>query len=252
MAAPSLPLQKSRLFLLALCHFSVDTYATMLAPILPLIILKLDLSNASAGVLGTIVAMIGMSQPLMGLWADRMQRGHFVIAGVALAAVFTPLLGLAPNYPFTVLALALGGIGVAAFHPSSFALAGQLSGSRRAFGLALFIFGGTLALGMTPLWITRYAGAFGLGRLPWLSIPGLVLALIAARFVPTSTSRGPAQSLRALMDTLAPHRTVLLLITAIVALRSVTALSFGTFLAVFEHERGVPVAEAGGCPSACT
>lgn len=242
------PMQKARLFLLALCHFLVDTYATMLAPILPLVKIKLELNNAAAGMLGTIVALIGMSQPLLGMFADRMKRGHFVVVGMALAAVFTPLLGLAPNFPFTVLALALGGVGVAAFHPSSFAMAGELSGSRRAFGLALFIFGGTIALGVTPLWITRFAGTLGLNRLPWLTLPGLALALLASRIVPTMSPRGRHQDFRAMLRALSPQRNVLLLITGIVILRSITAISFSTFLAVFEHERGVAADEAGRLP----
>ena len=241
----SVPIQKSRLFLLAVGHFLIDTYATMLAPILPLIIIKLDLSNASAGVLGTIVALIGMAQPLMGMLADRHRRELFVVVGVALAAVFTPLLGLASSFPATVLALALGGIGTAAFHPASFAMAGDLSRSRRTFGLSLFIFGGTIALGITPLWITRFAGTYGLERLPWLTLPGLAMVLVLWRTVPANARRGRTQSFRAMLQALAPHRNVLLLITGIVILRSVTAISFGTFLAVLEHERGVRVEEAG-------
>lgn len=242
------PMQKTRLFMLTFCHFLVDTYATMLAPILPLIKIRLELTNAAAGVLGTIVALIGMSQPLLGMFADRMHRGHFVIVGVVLAAVFTPMLGLAPSFATTVLALALGGIGVAAFHPSSFAIAGDLSGTRRAFGLALFIFGGTMALGLTPLWITRFAGTLGLRQLPWLTVPGLVIALAMIRTFPDESPHRRTQSFRGMLQVLAPHRNTLLLITGIVTLRSITSISFSTFLAVLEYERGVDASEAGRIP----
>ncbi len=242
------PMQKARLFMLTCCHFLVDTYATMLAPILPLIKIKLELTNAAAGVLGTIVALIGMSQPLLGMFADRRHRGHFVIVGLVLAAVFTPMLGLAPSFATTVLALALGGIGVAAFHPSSFAIAGDLSGPRRAFGLALFIFGGTIALGLTPLWITRFAGTLGLRQLPWLTVPGLVVALAMTRMVPDESPHRRTQNFRGMLQVLAPHRNTLLLITGIVTLRSITSISFSTFLAVLEYERGVDASEAGRVP----
>jgi len=240
-----MPLQKARLLVLTVCHFAVDSYATMLAPILPLIVQRQGLSNAAAGLLGTVVASIGMSQPLLGLWADRLRPRPFVIAGAFLAAVFTPLLGVAPGYGTTVLALALGGVGVAAFHPPGFALAGELSGTRRALGLALFAFGGTLALGVTPLWLSRFASTHGLERLPWLSVPGILLLLLAGRALPPQPRRGGAPSASLLLAALAPQARLLLLVTAIVALRSVTSISFGTFLAVLEHERGAPAAEAG-------
>ena len=177
-------MQKRRLFLTALCHFCVDSYATLLAPILPLINERMGLSLAYAGVLGMIVSLCNLSQPLMGLWADRMSRRYLGVGGALLCAVFSPLRGVAPNYTVLIIVMALGGVGVAAFHPQSFSLAGDLSGNQRSFGLSLFIFGGTLALGSSPLWVPYYATVFGLEQLPWLSLPGIVIALLVFRFVP--------------------------------------------------------------------
>ena len=93
-------------------------------------------------------------------------------------------MGVAPNYALLVVSLALGGIGVAAFHPQVFSLAGELSGERRSFGLALFIFGGTMGLGLSPLWLPLYAEKIGLHALPLVSIPGLLFAVLLIKFVP--------------------------------------------------------------------
>ena len=68
----------------------------------------------------------------MGIWGDRMARRYLVIGGILLAAVFSPLLGIAPSYWTIVAVLCGGGLGVAAFHPQVFSLAGELSGQRRA------------------------------------------------------------------------------------------------------------------------
>ncbi|MEC7227916.1 MAG: MFS transporter, partial [Candidatus Latescibacterota bacterium] len=177
-------MQKLRLLLVSLSHFCVDSYASLLQPVLPLLKANLGLSLAQTGFLGTIVSICNISQPLMGLWADRMGRRYLVIAGLLLCAIFSPLMGVAPNYALLVVSLALGGIGVAAFHPQVFSLAGELSGERRSFGLALFIFGGTMGLGLSPLWLPLYAEIIGLHALPLVSIPGLLFAVLLIKFVP--------------------------------------------------------------------
>ena len=156
-------------------------------------------------------------------------------------------MGLAHNYLTLVGILTLGGLGVAAFHPQVFSLAGELSGPRRSFGLALFIFGGTLGLGLTPLWAPAYTNSFGLDSLPYLSIPGLLFLLLMCRAVPLgnpnfSHGRSTAQW-RSLGDQAGP----LVLITVIVVLRSVSGLGFGTFLTLMAQERGLGLV-AGGIP----
>ena len=240
-------MQKIRLFLITLSHFCVDSYATLLQPLLPLLKANLGLSLAQTGFLGTIVSICNISQPLLGLWADRMARRWLVIGGLILATVFAPLMGLAPDYLSLVGILALGGIGVAAFHPQVFSLAGELSGPRRSFGLALFIFGGTLGLGLTPLWAPTYTNHFGLENLPYVSIPGLLFLLLLLRFIPLDNPNFANGKSNAQWRNLGDHAGPLFLITAIVILRSVTGLGFGTFLALLAQERGLDLV-AGGIP----
>jgi FSR family fosmidomycin resistance protein-like MFS transporter len=240
-------MQKIRLFLITLSHFCVDSYATLLQPLLPLLKANLGLSLAQTGFLGTIVSICNISQPLLGLWADRMARRWLVVGGLILATVFAPLMGLAPDYLTLVGILAMGGIGVAAFHPQVFSLAGELSGPRRSFGLALFIFGGTLGLGLTPLWAPTYTNHFGLENLPYVSIPGLLFLLLLLRFIPLDNPNFANGKSNAQWRNLGDHAGPLFLITAIVILRSVTGLGFGTFLALLAQERGLDLV-AGGIP----
>ena len=239
-------MQKLHLFLTALCHFCVDSYATLLAPILPLINERLGLSLAYAGLLGTIVSLCNLSQPLMGLWADRMSRRYLVLLGALLTAVFSPLIGVAPNYTVLLIVLALGGLGVAAFHPQSFSLAGDLSGNQRSFGLSLFIFGGTMALGIVPLWVPYYTTVFGLERLPWLSLPGIAAAILVFRFVPLENPTVNRSRSIGLRESLGPKAVPLLLITLVVITRSAAGMGFGFYLTVLARERGLSLVEGGG------
>ena len=243
-------MKKLQLFLLTMAHFSVDSYATMLAPILPLVIQRQGLSLASAGILGTIVSACNLSQPLLGMWADHMRRRWLIVGGVGLAAVFTPLLGLAPSYWVLVTVLCLGGFGVAAFHPQAFSLAGELSGTRRSFGLALFVFGGTMGLGVTPLWVPFCAQSIGLEWLPLVGIPGLVFLLLVLRFVALDNRHAATLERPDRVTGFNGAGRPLALITVVVILRSVTALGFAFFLTVLlSRERGLSLVE-GGVPLA--
>ena len=55
-------MQKLRLLLVTLSHFCVDSYATLLAPLLPLLRGNLELSLAQTGFLGTIVSICNIRQ----------------------------------------------------------------------------------------------------------------------------------------------------------------------------------------------
>ena len=232
-------MQRLRLLLASVAHFCVDSYATMLAPLLPLVMTRLGLGIAGAGFLGTLVTLCSITQPLLGLWGDRMQRRRLVLGGMAMTAVFTPLMGIAPSYWVLVGILWLGGLGVAAFHPQAFSLAGELCGPRRGFGLALFIFGGTLGLGVTPLWVRPFAEAVGLEWLSLVSLPGLLVLILVWRFLPLDNPQAAAREAGGTAPADDGVHRGLMLITLVVILRSVTGLCFGIFLAVLAGERGL-------------
>ena len=232
-------MQRLKLMLASVAHFCVDSYATMLAPLLPLVMTRLGLGIAGAGFLGTLVTLCSITQPLLGLWGDRMQRRRLVLGGMAMAAVFTPLMGIAPSYWVLVGILSLGGLGVAAFHPQAFSLAGELCGPRRGFGLALFIFGGTLGLGVTPLWVRPFAEVAGLEWLPVVGLPGLLVLVLVWRYLPLDNPQAAARGDGSPAPAADGVRRGLMLITVVVILRSVTGLCFGFFLAVLARERGL-------------
>jgi FSR family fosmidomycin resistance protein-like MFS transporter len=227
------------LFLLTSAHFFVDSYATLLAPLLPLINERLGLNLAYAGLLGTIVSLCNLMQPLLGMWADRMARRYLVVGGLLLSALFGPLLGIAPTYTVLVLVLTAGGLGVAAFHPQAFSLAGELSGTRRSLGLALFLFGGSLGLALTPFWVPYWAERIGLESLPLTLLPGVAAAFLFYRLVPLENPHFEVVRPASLWASLEGQARPLLLITAIVALRSVSSVGFGFYLTMLGKERGL-------------
>lgn len=242
-------MKRLSLLVLTLSHFCVDSYATMLVPALPFLSERMGFGLAFSGVLAAIPPIVSISQPLLGLWADRMARRYLVLAGLLMAAVFTPLIGITSSYVVLVILLCLGGFGVAAFHPQVFALVGELSGNRRSFGIAIFIFGGTIALGASPLWVSWFGSGPGLEYLPLMIIPGLVLLGLTIKIVPLDNPIVAHGSV-SLVDSLRHAGKPLAILTSVVVLRSVSGLGIGTFIVFLGRERGLSPVEAGAALSA--
>src|SRR2546426_12569382 len=63
-------------------HFVNDFYVAFLAPLLPLVVAKFNLSLALAGLLATVLTTSGaMTQPFFGIMAARLNRRIFLYSG---------------------------------------------------------------------------------------------------------------------------------------------------------------------------
>src|SRR5918993_606045 len=161
------------ILLMAATHFAVDGYSNIYAPLLPLLIPRLDLSLAAAGALTMCFQIAAsVSQLAFGHLADRWRPRVLLIAGPILAVSVLSLVGPAPN----VWALA-----------------------------AVLIVGG-----LPPI------------------------------------ERLHEQHERGGFSALRPYAKPLTLLYLIVVLRTMTAISFSTFMPVMLTRRGMTVSEAGG------
>lgn len=159
-----------RLTLLTAGHFSIDSYSSYLAPLLPLLVEKLDLSLTMVGFLVAMSSVTSsLAQPLFGFLSDRLRRPWFVLLGPVCAGLFLTSVGLAPTYPALILLVMAGGLGSAAFHPQAAVLAGNLL-PRRGLAMSIFVSGGTAGFSVGPLIAVGLAGGLGLG---WTWLWGL-------------------------------------------------------------------------------
>jgi FSR family fosmidomycin resistance protein-like MFS transporter len=228
---------------MACAHMMVDGYGNIYAPLLPLLIPRLDLSLAAAGTL-TMVFQIAasVSQVGFGWLADRWRPRLLMMAGPLVSVSVLSLIGLASSPALLAIVLFIGGLGAAAFHPPAAALAHRLGGERPGFTMSVYITGGTLGFSLGPLMFAPFAQHAGIEWTPLLAIPGLaVVAFFLARVPPLavhpSARRGFAE--------LRPYARPLALLYAIVVLRTFASLSFATFVPVMLTRRGYTVAEAG-------
>lgn len=163
-------------------HFLNDAYPNLYPSLLPVLMVAMHFSVALAGLLSSIAALTTqLLQPLMGLWADRVGTRYFVVGGLLIGSIMSSLgLAFSPTYFIFVVALLVAGLGNAAFHPHASALVGELSGSRKGFGMSFFMIGGNIGRALAPVGATTAFLYFGRQGLWVLAIPGAFMALVMA------------------------------------------------------------------------
>lgn len=242
---PRIPGLHPTVLVLAGTHFLVDGYTNIYAPLLPLLIPRLHLSLFAAGTLMMCFQMANsVAQLGFGHIADRWRPRVLLIVGPIVAVALLPLIGLATNIWMLASLLVLGGLGAAAFHPSAAALVHRVSGERKHLAMSFHITGGSLGFSLGPLVFAPFAEHFGLPWTPLLVLPALVILALLLRRVP------PLERLQERHETagfrgLLPYAKPLTLLYLIVVLRTLTALSFSTFMPVMLTRRGMSVADAG-------
>lgn len=235
------------ILLMACAHMMVDGYGNIYAPLLPLLIPRLDLSLAAAGTL-TMLFQIAASVAQVGFGhlADRWRPRVLVMIGPVVAVSVLSLVGLSTSTGMLAAILVVGGLGTAAFHPPAAALAHRLGGDRQGLAMSVYITGGSLGFALGPLLFAPFAQRFGIEWTPLLALPGLaVIAFFLTRVPPIphhASSRGGFGALR-------PYAKPLTLLYAIVVLRTLTSLGFATFVPVMLTRRGMSVGQAGAAIS---
>lgn len=242
-------LQRSRarlhptILLMASAHFMVDGYGNMYAPLLPLLIPKLGLTLTAAGTLTMLFQMsASVAQIGFGWLADRWRPRVLVMTGPVISVLVLSQIGIAPTASWLAATLIVGGLGAAAFHPPSAALAHRLGGDRPGLAMSVHITGGSLGLSLAPLMIAPAVERFGLQYTPLLALPGLlVVAFFLTRVPPIQVHSERGGGFRALR----PYAAPLALLYLIVVLRTLTSLGFATYVPVMLTRRGLSVGQAG-------
>ena len=234
-----------QLVVLAAGHFTIDAYSSFFLPLLPLLTQRLGLNYAMVGGLTAMASMSSsFSQPLFGLWADRLRRPWFVVLGPLIAAVFMSSIGLATSYAGLVALLVFGGIGVAMFHPQTASLAGA-SSPRRGLAMSFWVTGGTLGWALGPAYATAIVNRFGLEHTWYASVPGLVLCALLFGWFRRVAPHAAARRAQAPLSELRPVLKPLAMLYFTVVSRSAVSSGFATFLPLWVHAHGGTVTEGG-------
>ena len=227
---------------LAVAHFGVDWFSNSLAPLLPLLIPRLGLSLAGAGVL-TMVFQLSSSvaQLLFGGLADSGHARPLAIGGAITTVLCLGVLGLTGSWNAVVIALMCGGLGVAAFHPAGAMLAHRYSLGRPGYSMAVYVTAGTLGFAAGPMVIATVAQRFGVAHTAWLIVPGLLVIGTALWRLPAFAPAAARPRGRFGFSALRPYARPLTLLYFLVVIRGFVSASVTTFVPVLLASRGASV-----------
>jgi MFS transporter, FSR family, fosmidomycin resistance protein len=227
------------LSLLSAGHMFADLYSGALGALQPLLVEKYRLTLASAGVLGGLLLWTSsVMQPLYGYLSDRFRTRLFAALGPAVAGVLISCLGLAPSYGWLLLMVAVGGAGVAAFHPQASSQATLGIERHRGRAMAAFISAGTLGYALGPTYFSIIAQRCGLPGMWWAAIPGVlvtILLLVMLPLPPANKTERPGFDWPALRAVRRP----LTMLYMLVFIRSIVQTTFAQFIPLYLwRERG--------------
>jgi MFS transporter, FSR family, fosmidomycin resistance protein len=236
------------LAMMSSAHLVDDLYQGVVPALLPFFVAQRHYSYASvAGLTLAATILSSVAQPAFGWWTDRHPRRWLITAGMSTAAAGVGLAGFFSSYVVTWLVIALGGLGIAAFHPEAARAARQASGDNNR-AMSIFALGGNVGFAAGSLVATPVLLVVGLHGTALLVIPAIVTATILA----TRLNRildGPDGAdgvRRSTLPTGTDDWPAFLRLTSVVLVRSVLFAAVTSFLALyFIHHLGASTGEGG-------
>jgi MFS transporter, FSR family, fosmidomycin resistance protein len=163
---------------LTLTHLVDDLYQGAVPALLPFLAAERHYDYAAlTGIVLAATCLSTVAQPGFGLLTDRSRLSWLVPAGVFLAGAGIGLAGMGSSYLALWLAVAVSGLGVAAFHPEATRMARGLAGDSTQ-AMSWFSIGGTVGIAVAPVLVTRLLSVTRLAGTPYLAIPSVLVAAL--------------------------------------------------------------------------
>ncbi len=232
----------SKVLTISFGHFIHDIYTSFLAPILPLIIDKLQLSYFQAGLLQVIKSVPAAFNAFVGLWADRKDFRYFVIASPSISGILMSLIGVAPNYIVLVLMLLAVGISSTLFHIPTPVMIKTISSEKKiGLGMSMFMLGGELARTIGPLIILAAISLWGFEnayRLIPLALATSVMLWWQSRNVVINTTEQKKAKKNKISIVLKQNLKLFVMITGFMLFTSFMKSALSFFLPTFKNVQG--------------
>nr|WP_300999207.1 MFS transporter [Methanoculleus sp.] len=164
-----------------------DLYSPVLPAVLPLLIAEQGYSFFLAGLIVTVYNLTSsLVQPFVGWLFDARGVAVHISVSVALSAIFISVIGLLDNYFLVLASVAVAALGHAFFHPSALGTVSRLTRDAvRGRITSYFVIGGNLGYAIGPICAGVAVGLMGLPGLVILAVPGLAMAVVLWRILPS-------------------------------------------------------------------
>lgn len=178
--------QKEQLFtkpliLLTLGHLITDFGQGALPVLLPFLKTAFNLSYTQVGVIVLVQNLTSsVIQPVFGYLTDRVSLPWLIPASVLVAGIGLAVIGLMPSYSTLLLAVIIGGLGIACFHPQASKSTHLISNAAtKGRSMGLFSVGGNLGLALGSIAMSIALNAPGvLTNTLYFIIPGLIMSFL--------------------------------------------------------------------------
>lgn len=229
------------IFTLTLIHFAGDFYSAFFTPLLPVFVDKFGLSLAQVGLITGMVRLLSfIVQPVTGYFSDRYESRWFVLTGLFLVITAIPFTGAAQSVWLLFTLLCAGSFGSSMFHPSVAGMVPLYAGNRAGFSMSIFNTGGAFAFAVGPVFITWYVMKFGLEKMPFTMIIGLIVFLVSLKFMPKPVSDNLSRAgfVTSMKNTFGKVYKLIAFIWITMVLRAVVGQAFQTFMPIYLADKG--------------
>ena len=230
-----------KVYAISFGHFVHDIYTSFLAPVLPLLIERLQINYTLAALLTVAQRFPSLFNALAGLLADKISFRYAVIAAPIVSGILMSLLGIAPNY--IVLLMMLFGVGISAviFHIPTPVMIKKALPDKIGFGMSMYMLGGELARTLGPLIILAAISLWGFEytyKLIPLSVGTSILLWVKLKDFSIHRKKEERKELASVKSVLIKYKTFFLMITGFMLFISFMKASLAVFLPTFITAQG--------------
>ena len=238
----------SAMSLLFLAHFVVDSQVSFLAPLLPYLREKFEISLAAAGILISMQAFfVTASQPLTALITDRFPHFPWLAVGLIGSSFFITAMGWLPLYSAVVISIPLGGFLAGLAHPDMGSRAGSLSDEHRTLAVSVYVSGGRLGFSVGPIIALFIVDSLGMEFLWVYVLINVILVYGIMKGLPKTSAIANRDStiLMGLGKALSSAGLPLVILLGVTVSRSIVTVNLQGLLPTLYVERGIGIWQGG-------